>query len=360
LFGGDDLAEVGAQSADGGASPSIKASIGVSEAREGFLVEREGLLGAIKGAMERTPCGEGKAVKLLLLLAFGEEVEGFLEVLRELGVLWIFFEQKQGGVKVGKGESEGILLLGLEFEGLFVKGLGFGKTVLCAVEVSEVVKGDGEALGIVECFVESAGLHLHSFGFVGLSEQEEEISELSEGDGFAASVATRTMKRERSAVVSFGLGESALSGVDVGEVVEGDAFADAIFPSAVEREGQIVDVDGFVVSALETIEVSELSEGDGFAVAIGVLALKGKGFEVVGFGFFEGAVLSEERAEIVVGVGEQVGVLFALLEEQECRTEGEFGFFALSALCEEMPLGEAGLGFFEGVEVLDGLCDGGV
>lgn len=86
LFGGDDLAEVSAQSADGGASPSIKAGIGVSEAREGFLVEREGLLRASHGAMERAPCGESKAVKLLLLLSFGEEVEGLLEVLWKLGV----------------------------------------------------------------------------------------------------------------------------------------------------------------------------------------------------------------------------------------------------------------------------------
>jgi hypothetical protein len=32
LFGGDHLAEVGAQSADGGACPSVEPSVGVSEA----------------------------------------------------------------------------------------------------------------------------------------------------------------------------------------------------------------------------------------------------------------------------------------------------------------------------------------
>lgn len=53
-------------------------------------------------------------------------------------------------------------------------------------------------------------------------------------------------------------------------------------------------------------------------------------------------------------------MLFVLFEEQESRTEGGLGFFAQTALCEEMALGESGLGFFEGVEVLDGLCDGGV
>lgn len=49
-----------------------------------------------------------------------------------------------------------------------------------------------------------------------------------------------------------------------------------------------------------------------------------------------------------------------MLEEEECGSEGEFGFFALSALGEEVSLCEVCLGFFEGIEVLDGLCDGGV